>query len=128
MSENANLEDPPQEGEPFNYEATPSQFFFGLESIGNLEPDAVVQQGIKVMQQKLAAVLQELAGNDTNGESGAGGFGGQEADGLQDEQDYGGNTGYITPFVNPGGATSAYGGAATPGPYGATPYGTSGWS
>lgn len=116
------MEDPPQDGEPFNYEATPSQFFYNLESIGNLEPDAVVQQGIKVMQQKLAAVLQELAGTETNGD--ANGFG-PETDGMQDGQDYGVDQGYTTPYVNPGGATSAWGGGATP--YGATPYGQSGW-
>ncbi len=116
------MEDPPQDGEPFNYEAIPSQFFYNLESIGNLEPDAVVQQGIKVMQQKLAAVLQELAGTETNGD--ANGFG-PEADGMQDGQDYGVDQGYTTPYVNPGGATSAWGGGATP--YGATPYGQSGW-
>jgi len=122
LSENSKLEDPPQDGEPFNYEAIPSQFFYNLESIGNLEPDAVVQQGIKVMQQKLAAVLQELAGTETNGD--ANGFG-PEADGMQDGQDYGVDQGYTTPYVNPGGATSAWGGGATP--YGATPYGQSGW-
>ena len=120
------MEDPPQDGEPFNYEATPSQFFFGLESIGNLEPDAVVQQGIKVMQQKLAAVLQELAGNDMNGDAGANGFGGQDVDGLADGHDYSADQGYTTPYMPAGGTTSAWGGGATP--YGATPYGTNGWN
>jgi len=126
LTENAKLEDAPQDGEPFNYQAAPSQFFYGLESVGNLEPDAVVQQGIKVMQQKLAAVLQELAGNDANG--GADGFGGPEADGMQDGQEYGADQGYTTPYVGGGGATSAWGGGATP--YGATPYGSgqNGWN
>lgn len=33
---------------------------------------------------------------------------------------YGGGEGYTTPYINGGGATSAWGGGATP--YGATPY------
>lgn len=80
------------------------------------------------MQQKLAAVLQELAGNDSNGDGGADGFGGQETDGMQDGQDYGVDQGYTTPYVNAGGATSAWGGGGGATPYGATPYGTSGWN
>ena len=75
------------------------------------------------MQQKLAAVLQELTGTETNGD--ADGFG-PEVDTLQDGQDYGVDQGYTTPYMNTGGATSAWGGGATP--YGATPYGQSGWN
>jgi len=127
LTDNAKLEDAPQDGEPFNYEASPSQFFYGLESVGNLEPDAVVQQGIKVMQQKLAAVLQELTGTDANGGGGEG-FGGPEADGMQEGQEYGADPGYTTPYVGGGGATSAWGGGTTP--FGATPYGSgqNGWN
>ena len=73
------------------------------------------------MQQKLAAVLQELTGDDNrNGDLGVDGFGAQEPDGLQAGGEYGMDQGYTTPYLN-GGATSAWGGAATP--YGATPYG-----
>ena len=83
----------------------------------------MVQQGIKVLQQKLAAVLQELTGgddSDRNGEmNGTEGFG----DGPR-SPDAIGDQGFTTPFVN-GGATSAWGGGATP--YGATPYGHGGW-
>lgn len=125
-SKNAEWEEAPQDGEPFDYNATPSQFFFELESVGNLDPDMVVQQGIKVMQQKLAAVLQELAGDDSRpGEADADGFGGQSPDGLPQGGEYGADQGYTTPYVN-GGATSAWGGGATP--YGATPYGQNGWN
>jgi DNA-directed RNA polymerase II subunit RPB3 len=85
----------------------------------------VVQQAIKVMQQKLAAVLQELAGDENgNGDIDGDGFGGQEPD-LQGGADYGADQGYTTPYVNAG-ATSQWGGGATP--YGATPYGQSGWN
>lgn len=126
-SKNAEWEEMPQDGEPFDYNATPSQFFFELESVGNLEPDSVVQQGIKVMQQKLAAVLQELAGDDSRpGEADGDGFGGQSPDGMPQGGEYGVDQGYTTPYVN-GGATSTWaGGGATP--YGATPYGQNGWN
>ncbi|KAK4694683.1 DNA-directed RNA polymerase II subunit RPB3, partial [Lecanoromycetidae sp. Uapishka_2] len=124
VSENGKWEQPAQEGEPFDYDATPSRFFFNIESVGNLEPDAIVQQAIKVMQEKLAAVLQALAGDERNGQTDADGFGGQEPD-LQGGAEYGADQGYTTPYVNAG-ATSQWAGGATP--YGATPYGHSGWN
>ena len=124
QSKNAEWEEPPQEDLPFDYNAQPSQFYISLESVGNLEPDSVVQQGIKVLQQKLAAVLQELAGGDDNNRNGDM----NGADGFVDGRrspDAGVDQGFTTPYVN-GGATSAWGGGATP--YGATPYGQGGWS
>jgi len=125
-SKYAEWEEPPQEGEPFDYDAVPERFYFELEAVGNLEPDTVVQQGIKVLQQKLAAVIQDL----TEGEGGANGdaYGGaprspdagMNGGGWQDQ-------GYTTPFGS--GNASAWGGGATT-PFGATPYGQtgSGWS
>ena len=129
-SENAVWEDAPQDGEPFDYNAVPSTFYIDIESIGNLEPDAVVQQGIKVLQQKIAAVLQELVGGDNldgaDGGAGGDGFGGpQSPGGMGGETQYE-PEGYTTPFANPGGATNAWGGGATP--YGATPYRSTGWN
>lgn len=106
----------------------PSRFYFEVESIGNLEPDAIIQQGIKVLQQKLAAVIQELTGDERNGINGDGvdGFGGPRSpDGMHGAGDYPMDQGYTTPYVNGGGA-SAWGGGATP--YGATPYGQNGWA
>ena len=99
-----------------------------MESIGNLEPDAVVQQGIKVMQQKLAAVIQELTGDEGRG-------GGDEyeprspgVDGAMNGMavdDYV-DAGYTTPFGGGGGVSAWGGGGQTP--YGATPYGqNNGW-
>lgn len=123
-SKNAALEEPPAPDQPFDYNAVPSKFYFDIESIGNLEPDAVVGQGIKVLQQKLAAVLKELNQSD-GGRNGADGYdmGGKSPDGMM--QDGYGDQGYTTPYVN-GGNQSAWGGNATP--YGATPYGQSnGW-
>lgn len=131
-SKNAGWEDPPADGAPFDYDAQPSKFYLEIESIGNLEPDAVVQQGIKVIQQKLAAVLQELEGSSRDGGRGVtdgfgagddGGAGGMVNGGGGD---YMGEQGYTTPYVNNGGA-STWGGGATP--YGATPYGQqNGWA
>ena len=69
-SKYADWEEPEQEGEPFNFDAVPSKFYFEVESVGNLDPDAIIQQGIKVMQTKLASVIQEL----TEGEEGANGM------------------------------------------------------
>ena len=127
---NAEWEDPPQEGEPFDYDAVPSRFYFNIETVGGLEPDVVMQQGIKVLQQKLAAVIQELAGGDDRGGGGGGvpaadgpdAFGGRTAaDASHAGPDYGMAQGYTTPYGNGGGGASAWGGGQTP--YGATPYG-----
>ena len=117
-SKNAAWDEPPQEGEPFNYDAAPTKFYFEVESIGNLEPDAVVQQGIKVMQQKVAAVIQELTGDEgRNGD-----YAMRSPDGMNGGMgnEYSMDQGYTTPFVN-GGGQSAWGGGMTP--FGATPYG-----
>ncbi|MCJ1400285.1 45 kDa subunit of RNA polymerase II [Xylographa trunciseda] len=128
-SKNAEWEEPPLEGAPFNYDAQPSEFYFDVESIGNLEPDAVIQQGIKVMQQKLAAVIQELTGDEGRGGEveyeprSPGAMNGGAAG------DYGGGIegGYTTPYGNGGNASAWGGGGQTP--YGATPYGqNNGWA
>ena len=124
---NAKKEEPPQEGELFDYDAVPDKFYFEVESVGNLEPDAIIQQGIKVLQQKLAAVIQDLTEGEaqTNGVNGHGSYDGPRSpdNGLngawgQDDQ------GYATPFGNGTGTQEPqqpWGGSSTP--YGATPYG-----
>ena len=125
-------EEPPQEGEPFDFDAVPSRFYFEVESVGNLEPDAIIQQGIKVLQQKLASVIQELAGGDAGGYDGPRspdmdmGMGGavQQPWGQQDQ-------GFTTPYGGSGAGGGAWGGGGGAGngsttPYGATPYGQNG--
>lgn len=89
-----------------------------------------MQEGIKVLQQKLAGLIHELTEGDSGGANGdyrgprspGGGFGaGGGTDG------FGG--GYTTPFGN-GGNQSSWGGAAGgTTPYGQTPYGVGagGW-
>ena len=61
-SEYAAWEDPPAEGEPFDYDAEPSRFYFQVESAGNLEPDAIIQEGIKQMGFNLHRQKFELSG------------------------------------------------------------------
>jgi DNA-directed RNA polymerase II subunit RPB3 len=119
---NANYDNPQAEGEQFDFQAQPSRFFFNIETVGGLEPDTVMQQGIKVLQQKLASVIQELSGQ------------GGDADGFNDRSGsprqngingyVGGDAGYNTPYA--GGNASVWGGLGshTPG-YGAA-YGQSG--
>jgi DNA-directed RNA polymerase II subunit RPB3 len=133
-SKNTIWEEPPQEGEPFNYDAVPSRFYFDVESIGNIEPDAVIQEGIKVLQVKLAEIIAQLSGGDSGtdgmdvgdnympqspdmGMNGGGGGGGWN------------DQGYTTPY-NSGGQTNPWGGQGSATPYGATPYGqpaANGW-
>jgi DNA-directed RNA polymerase II subunit RPB3 len=98
-----------------------------VESIGNLEPDAIIQQGIKVLQQKLATVIQDLV---SEGDGQANGInGGYDAPRSPDVGMNGQpwqEQGYTTPYAN--GAASAWGGAGAATPYGATQNGTAGWS
>jgi DNA-directed RNA polymerase II subunit RPB3 len=101
-----------------------------VESIGNLEPDAIIQQGIKVLQQKLATVIQDLTESDaqTNGINGGGYDAPRSPDVGMNGQPWQ-EQGYTTPYGNGGNASAWGAGAATP--YGATPYGqngTNGWS
>ena len=119
LSKNKDWEDPPQDDVPFDYNAVPSQFYVDIESVGNLEADNVVQQGIKVLQQKLAAVLQELSGGDDANRGLMDGD--HQYENGPRSPDAGLDHGYTTPFNQ--GATSVWAGGQTPAPYGATPYG-----
>ena len=122
-SKNAEWEDPSVEGAPFDYNAVPEAFYFDVESIGSLEPDAIVQQGIKVLQQKLAAVIQELTGDEGDrGVNGADGYEPKSPVNGTGGADYGMDHGFATPFGGGGGGgASSWGGMATP-------YGQSGWA
>ncbi|KAJ3470287.1 hypothetical protein MRS44_000386 [Fusarium solani] len=59
-SKYAQWEDPPQEGEPFDYDAVPNRFYFEVETSGSMEPDQIVQSGIRVLQQKIGGLLKGL--------------------------------------------------------------------
>lgn len=126
-SKYADWEDPPQEGEPFDYDAVPDRFYFEVESTGNHEPDAIIQQGIKVLQQKLAMVISDL----TEGSGGANGANGYHDAPRSPDIDMDGNNaweqpGYTTPYGNGGGGGGGQWGQGAATPYGATPYGQNG--
>ncbi|KAL1869072.1 hypothetical protein VTK73DRAFT_3411 [Phialemonium thermophilum] len=129
LSEYAAYEDPPQEGEPFDYDAVPNRFYMRVETAGGMPPDVIVQEGVKVLQQKLAGLIHELS----EGEGGAGDANGGYPTGPQSPEYSGGDVwqdaGYTTPYG--GGNPSSWGGAGGTTPYGTTPYGNpgqSGWS
>ncbi|OQO12863.1 hypothetical protein B0A48_02327 [Cryoendolithus antarcticus] len=138
---NGQMEAPPQEGEPFDYNAEPRAFYYNLESIGTMPTDAIFHNGIKVLQQKLASVMTVLKETsdptqpnefdnaarggqspDMNGMGTA--YGGQSAYGGRSA--YGGPVGGDIGGMTPGyGGQSAYGaGGMTPG---AMPYGNRGY-
>lgn len=125
ISANGEWEEAVQEGTAFNYDAMPNRFYLDVETVGGLEPDAVIQQGIRVLQQKLAAVIQELSGSDERG-----GINGASGGHTPDGDPYGGTTryggaGFESSYQRDQqgsvwGAIAPTGGAT---PYGATPYG-----
>ena len=91
-----------------------------------LDPDAIVQNGIKVLQQKLAGIIHEL-----NAEAGGADaeFAGPRSPDLAGAAGAGGDNwqeGFATPYGN--GNQSSWGGAGGATPYGTstTPYGNSG--
>lgn len=131
-TKNAGWEEPAAEGEPFDYDAEPDTFYINIEGTGVMPPDQVLHSSIRVLQQKLASIIQELSTEgDQNQMNGAGGqspdlmngnttqYGAQSAYGGQSAY---GDPGYTTPGYGAGaGAGSVYGGGAmTPG---AMPYG-----
>ncbi|KAI5286747.1 45 kDa subunit of RNA polymerase II, partial [Ascosphaera aggregata] len=74
ISSNAEWETPAPPDMPFDYDAVPSVVYFDVESVGSLEPDAIVQQGINVLQRKLAGVISALTAPEGGDEDNA--FGG----------------------------------------------------
>lgn len=109
-SSNVDWEAAPDKDAPFDYDAKPDRFYMNIETVGGLEPDACFQQGIKVLQQKLAEVIQALGASETQG-----GANGADEYGVRSPV---GEQGYTTPFG--GGGASQWGGGTS---YGATtPY------
>jgi len=112
-------EDPPIKDEPFNYDAVPSRFFMNIESAGSMPPDEIMQQGIKCLQEKLAAVINTFREEGDRGDKIVG----------QDHAMGGvGDGGYETAFTAGGAVgdnTTAYGGGS--GVFGqVTPYSAAG--
>ncbi|EAS34080.3 RNA polymerase II subunit 3 [Coccidioides immitis RS] len=130
ISANAEWENPVPPDMPFDYDATPSTFYLDVESVGSLEPDAIVQQGISVLQRKLAEIISALTGTGEPNERGDG-MNGVDIDGARSPDAYeppegidGGFSTYAPNGVGAGaGGQSVWGGAGGTTPYGATPYG-----
>lgn len=115
-SKYSDFEEPPQQGQPFDFNTVPDKFYFEVESVGNLEPDAIIQQGIAVMQTKLAGLIHHLSDGDGNGD-----YSGPRSPEFNGGDGWGQDQGFTTPYENGG-----YGGAGGTTPYGTTPYGQSG--
>lgn len=135
-SKYADWEEAPQEGETFNFEAAPEHFYFEVESVGNHDPDEIIQQGIKVLQKKFAEILQELDTSNNNNADGMDGMDGLDGLGGPRSPDgmppnggaaWNNDQGFTTPYANGNAGGWAAGGGTTP--YGATPYGqpNAGW-
>jgi DNA-directed RNA polymerase II subunit RPB3 len=129
LSENSEWENPAPSDMPFDYDAEPSAFYIDVESVGNLDPDVIVQQGISVLQRKLAETISALSGT---GDGDRGAMNGVVEDGVRSPDAYeppegidGGFTAYGANGIGGGGggSTSVWGGAGGATPYGATPYG-----
>ncbi|CCK71685.1 DNA-directed RNA polymerase II core subunit RPB3 KNAG_0H02700 [Huiozyma naganishii CBS 8797] len=59
-SENCEYEDPPVEGEPFDYKSKAETFYMNVETIGSISVDQVVVRGIDTLQKKVASILLSL--------------------------------------------------------------------
>jgi DNA-directed RNA polymerase II subunit RPB3 len=104
---------------PFDYDAEPNTFYIDVESIGNLEPDVIIQQGINILMKKLATTISELSGEGVHGHDDAEMMGAGDPDAYEPPEGIDGN---LTSYGN--GGASAWGASAQT-PYGATPYGQS---
>jgi DNA-directed RNA polymerase II subunit RPB3 len=102
----------------------PDRFYFDVESVGVMEPDQIIQEGIKILQTKLAKLLSGLSGKDDDDLNG--GFDGPRSPDMNMDGNWQDN-GYTTPYGN-GGNQSAWGGNNATTPYTTTPYGNSGQS
>jgi DNA-directed RNA polymerase II subunit RPB3 len=101
----------------------PTRFFFDVETVGGIDPDQIVHEGISILQVKLAEIIKELTGGVGEPDE----FGGAQSPTLNGAGYAGADAGGFTPVGGPNGygGTSSWGGAAQGGatPYGATPYG-----
>ncbi|KAJ1725476.1 RNA polymerase II subunit 3 [Coemansia biformis] len=69
LSKNAEEETENDPSAPFDYNAEPTTFYFNVETIGSLDPQAVVIKATRVLQEKLGALqmaLEEDQHPDTN--------------------------------------------------------------
>lgn len=113
ISENARFEPRPEDSDKFDYDAEPEKFYFNLETIGSVDPDRCLQQGIVVLQKKLADTIAALTPRQEDTGIGPSGY-------APESPGRGGMAGgYGTEY---GGAYSIHGGQTSYGD-GRTPYG-----
>ncbi|KAJ1856684.1 RNA polymerase II subunit 3 [Coemansia sp. RSA 1822] len=69
LSKNAEEETENDPDAPFDYKAEPTTFYFNVETVGSLDPQAVVLKATRVLQEKLGALqlaLDEDQNTDAN--------------------------------------------------------------
>jgi DNA-directed RNA polymerase II subunit RPB3 len=125
LSANASYE-PTEDEAPLPLDSAPDQYFVNLETVGTLGPGACMEQGIRVLQQKVAGIISELTGGAQSGLEANGGAAQEEyvprsPDAMMNDQNGMGANGSYTQY---GGAQSAWGGGTTYGG-GYTQYGGS---
>ncbi len=107
---NAELEEPPQEGAPFDYNKKANRFYFDVESSGSMHPAEIVETGLGLLEYRVAQIVQELSMMDEQPGAGAGGMEngimdpyGAPAAGANGGYDTGAGdmNGYQPPPVNP---------------------------
>jgi len=60
LTENAAEEQPPIEGEPFDYKAVPNKFYFKFETTGSMVAKDIVLSSLNILQNKLTELKDEL--------------------------------------------------------------------
>ncbi|KAI9220904.1 DNA-directed RNA polymerase [Blastocladiella britannica] len=60
LSANAHREDPPKEGELFDYTAVPSRYYMSIDPVGSLSADSIMTAGIDVLLAKLGSLMKAL--------------------------------------------------------------------
>ncbi|ORZ29679.1 DNA-directed RNA polymerase, partial [Catenaria anguillulae PL171] len=59
-SANAELEEPPKDGEPFNYNEDPRRFYMTIESAGSLDADQIMIDGLDAIVSKIGSLIMDL--------------------------------------------------------------------
>ncbi|KAG0669358.1 45 kDa subunit of RNA polymerase II [Maudiozyma exigua] len=59
-SKNSEYEDPPTEGQAFDYKSKAETFYMNVETVGSITVDQVVVRGIDTLQKKVASILLAL--------------------------------------------------------------------
>jgi DNA-directed RNA polymerase II subunit RPB3 len=133
LSKNAVQEPKPDDFDRFDYNAVPDKFYFNVETVGGMDAESCFQQGIRVLQQKIAGVMEVLSPSEQTQPTNSGGADYDEYVPRSPDAGAGMGPGGYTSYG--GGAASAWGGGGATTPYGGgttqygstTPYGQPGW-